>query len=333
MNDSVLPADFADWLREIGFAGPGPIHAQALRGGVSSDIWRVDLEQGPVCVKRALPVLRVQARWEAPVERNAYEARWLRFAASVAPDSVPHCLASDDARGMLLMQYLPVEQFALWKTQLSEGVVSASAAREVGALLAVLHAESARRAELAEVFSCHEIFYQIRLAPYLGAAAQRHPDCATQLEGLIELTASTRRALMHGDVSPKNILIGGSGPVLLDAECACWGDPAFDLAFCLNHLLLKRALRPDCTGLLRSAFTSLWQSYRAHAIASGPWEPWDDLEARCARLLAGLLLARVDGKSPVEYLVGSQQQTWVRELARRFLQTPANRLESLNQSW
>ena len=51
-------------------------------GGVSSDIYRVDAGGQTLCVKRALPKLKVAADWRAPVERNAYEAAWLRLAAA-----------------------------------------------------------------------------------------------------------------------------------------------------------------------------------------------------------------------------------------------------------
>ena len=108
----------------------------------------------------------------------------------------------------------------------------------------------------------------------------------------------TRLALVHGDVSPKNILVGAHGPVLLDAECAWWGDPAFDVAFCLNHLLLKCLWTPAASGRFLAAFAALATAYR-DAV---DWEPRGALEARAAALLPGLLLARVDGKSPVEYI-------------------------------
>ncbi len=108
----------------------------------------------------------------------------------------------------------------------------------------------------------------------------------------------TKHALVHGDVSPKNILNGPRGPVLLDPECAFYGDPAFDLAFCLNHLLLKCLWTPAARHGFMACFTSLKDSY----LSLVDWEPMTDIEARTARLLPGLFLARVDGKSPVEYI-------------------------------
>jgi hypothetical protein len=139
--------------------------------------------------------------------------------------------------------------------------------------------------------------------------------------------------LVHGDVSPKNILIGPQGPVLLDAECAWWGDPVFDLAFCLNHLLLKRAWRPELTSGYQSAFTALLDGYRASFQGMNPWERWETFEARCASLLPGLLLARIDGKSPVEYIQTDHQRDRVRVLARHYLLAPTRCLETINEAW
>jgi aminoglycoside phosphotransferase (APT) family kinase protein len=111
--------------------------------------------------------------------------------------------------------------------------------------------------------------------------------------------------LVHGDFSPKNLLIGPAGPVILDAECAWYGDPAFDLAFVLNHLLLKGVWRPQWRARYVTAFAALADAYLGHVR----WEPRDAVEARTAALLPGLMLARIDGKSPVEYLTTEREKT------------------------
>ena len=105
-------------------------------------------------------------------------------------------------------------------------------------------------------------------------------------------------ALVHGDVSPKNILVRDAGPVFLDAECAWWGDPAFDLAFCLNHMFLKSVWVPHA----REGFLRCYDALSSAYLAGVAWEARAELEERAATLLPGLLLGRVDGKSPVEYL-------------------------------
>ena len=110
--------------------------------------------------------------------------------------------------------------------------------------------------------------------------------------------------LVHGDFSPKNLLIGPDGPVVLDAECAWYGDPAFDLAFVLNHLLLKGAWRPQWRERYLELFAALVDAYRGHVRRGSRGRR---VEQRAATLLPALLLARVDGKSPVEYLTRRQR--------------------------
>ena len=142
-------------------------------------------------------------------------------------------------------------------------------------------------------------------------------------------TGSTRRVLVHGDFSPKNILVGGEGPVFLDAECAWYGDPAFDLAFVLNHLLLKGAWRPDRRSDYVTMFAALCAAYRARVS----WEPWTALESRTVALLPGLMLARVDGKSPVEYVTNDRDRNAIRAFARAHLQHPVASLTALAHAW
>jgi hypothetical protein len=139
----------------------------------------------------------------------------------------------------------------------------------------------------------------------------------------------TRLAMIHGDVSPKNILIGPEGPVFLDAECACIGDPAFDLAFCLNHFLLKCLWTPSAKPALLNCFDAMTSAY----LAGVDWEPPDQMEARTASLLPGLFLARVDGKSPVEYITEDAQRDKVRRVGRALLHSPPSRLADIRIAW
>ena len=210
-----------------------------LAGGVSSDIFRVETQARIFAVKRALPKLKVAADWQAPVERNAYEVAWIETAAGVVPEAVPEILGHDPGNGLFAMTYLDPATHPVWKAQLRDGIVDEGFAAEVGRRVAAIHAATAADSTVAARFATDRIFRPIRLEPYLEATARRHPGVADRLMTLSRDTLAVKKALVHGDVSPKNILAGPRGPVFLDAECAWYGDPAFDLAFCLNHLLLK----------------------------------------------------------------------------------------------
>ena len=318
-------------LRRMGLVGtqapPPPM--TPLAGGVSSDIWRVDLPAGPVCVKRALPRLKVAALWEAPVERNRYEWEWLREAGRIAPACVPPLVAHDVEAGCFAMGFLDPAAHPLWKAQLRGGLARETTARAVGERLAAIHDATAGRARVRDRFATDAIFHAIRLEPYLAATAARHPDLADRLGTVLARTADTKRALVHGDVSPKNVLIGPEGPVFLDAECAWYGDPAFDLAFCLNHLLLKCLWTPAAAPAFLRSFDALAETY----LACVAWEPRAALEERAAQLLPALFLARVDGKSPVEYITAEAGRERVRRTARPLIRTPPATLAAVREAW
>jgi aminoglycoside phosphotransferase (APT) family kinase protein len=182
---------------------------------------------------------------------------------------------------------------------------------------------------MARRFANDDLFRRIRLEPYLEATARRHPPLRLALMSLSASTISTKIALVHGDVSPKNILAGPKGPVFLDAECAWFGDPAFDLAFCLNHMLLKCLWRPLHSAEFLKAFDVLAESY----LAMATWEPKDELEARAARLLPALFLARIDGKSPVEYITEESARNRVRRVAMPLIGEPVKKLADIRRTW
>ena len=324
MQDTIV-----SFLRQAGLLSAAPPHMQRLSGGISSDIWRVDTGNTVFCVKRALPKLRVATEWAVPVERNANEAAWFAVVAEFMPEAVPKILAEDAQAGIFAMQYLGEDDYPNWKAELRAGRVSLAAAEAVGTRLARIHSVTAKRADLPARFASDAIFHAIRLEPYLLATAEKHPDLASRLRQIERTTATSKHALVHGDVSPKNILIGPRGPVFIDAECAWWGDPAFDLAFCLNHLLLKCLWVPPVTAEFIEAFHRLAQAY----LAGVDWEPPDAIERRTSALLAGLFLARVDGKSPAEYVTAETDKERVRKIAGLFLREPTDKLAAIAEIW
>jgi aminoglycoside phosphotransferase (APT) family kinase protein len=322
--------DLIEPLRRMGLleAGERP-RLTPLTGGVSSDIVLVEAEDRRFCVKRALPKLKVAALWEAPVERNAAEAAWMRAVARWLPRAVPRILGEDASAGLFAMDYLSPEDHPLWKAQLLAGRVEPEFAAAVGRDLSLIHARSAADLNVSATFANDETFEAIRIEPYLRATGRAHPALAPRFEALARTTLSTKRTLVHGDISPKNILQGPLGPVFLDAECAWFGDPAFDLAFCLNHLLLKGAREGADRARYSAAFSALAGAYLAHV----DWESADGLEARAAALLPALFLARVDGKSPVEYLTRESERATVRRAAAPLIADPPRRLMDVADAW
>ncbi len=321
--------ELAETLTERGFLDRiGEPVFERLTGGVSSDIWTISRGGRRLVVKRALAKLRVAQEWLAPVSRNAAEARYLAVAHAILPDAVPDVMLHDEAAGLFVMAYIPPDTAPVWKAQLLKSEVDPAFAGAVGRIVGQIHDATAGRPEIAEQFDNGQSFHALRVSPYLEATAQRHPDLAGRILDISRTTAETRLCLIHGDVSPKNILAGPEGPILLDAECATFGDPAFDLAFCLNHLLLKGVRVPEAAAL-EASFAALTEGYFAAAgIADRT-----GTEGRAAALLPALFLARIDGKSPVEYITDDADKELVRRVAAEFIRSPTSRLSDISGRW
>src|SRR5262245_2031201 len=190
--------EFVAALRRMGLvahSAPDPALSQ-LAGGVSSDIVRVDLPSGPICLKRALPRLKVKADWQAPVERNRWEVAWMRLASAIEPTAVPRVLGEDPESGTFAMEFLDPSRYAVWKARLLEGEADPAFASQVGARIVSIHAHTARRSDLAHAFATDHIFFPIRLEPYLLATARVHPEVGPQLQRLIDTTGGTKLALV-----------------------------------------------------------------------------------------------------------------------------------------
>jgi aminoglycoside phosphotransferase (APT) family kinase protein len=326
LSDAELTAS----LKAMGLAAAdeSPVYT-TLTGGVSSDVWRADLRRGPVCIKRVVPKLRVRDDWFVPVERWIYEVRWFQTAGAIVPRTVPEILAVDHERHFFAMSWLEPEHYKLWKSELRDGRADPGMAAGVGHAIGAIHSGTAGKAEVEAAFDTDKIFHAVRLEPYLETTARRHPDLSDRLLAVVRATATNKRALVHGDVSPKNIMAGPQGPVFLDAECAWYGDPAFDLAFCLNHMLLKCLWNPPTTAKFLACFDALYQAH----LKQVDWEPVAQFEGRVAALLPGLFLARVDGKSPAEYITAEEQKARVRRTARPLIATPPARLAAIKDAW
>lgn len=295
-----------------------------LTGGVASDIAAVSYRGRVVCAKFALEKLKVAEDWFAPVHRGRAEYAWLRAAGAVVSSAVPKLLGWSDAENGFAMEFIEGADTYLWKAALLQGAAPRGEAVAVAQVLGRIHAASTKDGFDRAPFGNAADFDKLRLDPYLRFTATRYPALAGAMIAMADALLHSEIALVHGDVSPKNILFRDGQPVILDAECATMGDPAFDVAFCLNHLLLKSFHMPAQREALRAEVLAFWQSYAALV----DWEPAAALETRVAALLPMLLLARVDGKSPVEYLT-EPVRAQLRAAAQPLIAAPAADLAGL----
>ncbi len=295
-----------------------------LSGGVSSAIYLVHADHREFVVKRALPKLKVKQEWLADTSRNGNEAAYIKYVAQFLPRNVPRLEHVSAEHGYFCMEYLE-ESWQNWKEMMLGGQCDPGIAAEAAGLLGKIHARSAQDPEARERFQTLANFEQLRIEPYLLATARRHTRLKSVLEAEACRLRSERTVLTHGDFSPKNILVSPGRLIVVDCECAWYGDAAFDVAFLLSHLLLKSLARPaigDWQELVKLA----WTSYLAARFANEKQrdDKRNDLDALVSWLLLMLLLARIDGKSPVEYLQENQQEH-VRDFAiTRLLRGPAS---------
>jgi aminoglycoside phosphotransferase (APT) family kinase protein len=312
----VTAADIVPRLLAAGLIEGDDIRVTPLTGGVSSDIVLVESAKGKIVVKAALEKLRVKDDWFADVSRNRVEQHYFEYAARVVPESVPRILGGGD--GWFAMEFLG-NDLSNWKSELLAGTIEIEHAELAGEVLGRLHAASWNDPVARDRFATLPNFHALRIEPYLLTTASRVPEAADFLRAEAVRLAKTQLALVHGDFSPKNLLVGPNRLVVLDAECGWFGDPAFDTAFLLTHLHLKALLHPQAVQLV-SPFWSAYTKACGH-----------DLETNTVRLLLGLLLARVHGKSPVEYL-SEEQRAFVTRFVLAHLPHPPS-LSALTASW
>ncbi len=312
-------------LLELGIMDPAQkVSVSSLTGGVASDIALVKVGERKYCAKFALPKLKVAVDWFAPVHRNAAEYQWLQVAARIAPESAIQLFGRSESMHGFVMEFVEGKDVFIWKTQLLNEMPQHEEAAQVGSLVGQVHAASTQSSFNRQPFYNAKDFVALRIEPYITYTATKHKDIADKLRDVANWLSSSQQVLVHGDVSPKNILFRSTGPVVLDAECATMGDASFDPAFCMNHLVLKAIHLPNSRQQYLRAAKQFWDAYAPNIM----WEDNAAVEQRVCQLLPVLMLGRVDGRSPVEYL-SDQERTTVRKIARRFVLQPTENLRDL----
>lgn len=315
-------------LHQTGCVASASPRLTPLTGGVSSEIYLVEDGERRFVLKRALEKLRVREDWFADISRNRAEQAYLRYVGEFLPAAVPRVIVNRPEHGFFTMEYLG-HGFTPWKQRLLDRDDHPLHAHHAGWTLGTIHAHSFGQLHLAGQFNRMENFRQLRLDPYLQRTAERHPDLAALLRAEINRLAATRDCLVHGDYSPKNILVSADRLVVLDCEVACFGDAVFDTAFLLNHLFLKSLHHHPGTFDLTGLVSGFWNAY---LDARGP-NADRTLTTRTLRLLPMLMLARVDGKSPAEYLTQPVKQQFIRDFARPAILQPEESLAVFTARW
>ncbi len=315
-----------EYLADAGRLPPEPVRLRELGGGVSNRVLLVESESARFVVKQSLGRLRVPDDWRADRSRIFREAAALRDAARFLPaGSVPEVLWVDEAHFIFAMAAAaPGAQN--WKAQLLAGCIDPAIAARAGSLLGLWIRASWGDAGLERRYGDQTAFDQLRIDPYYRTVAARRPQVAGRVAELMAESAARRVSLVHGDWSPKNFLIDGQALAVIDFEVVHYGDPAFDAGFCLNHFLLKCFRLPRrAAGLLELA-----RVFYTWVEAVLPSPALRFFEAATVRHLGCLMLARIDGKSPVEYITEEPLKEAVRRAATRII---LDRFDSLERCY
>jgi 5-methylthioribose kinase len=283
-------------LKSKGFELSDNVQLTSLSGGVSCDICLVQDGTESFVVKQALAKLKVKQDWFADTNRNMYEQRYLKYINDIVPAYAPKVIASFENDNLFVMEYLG-NDYSDWKQCLLKEEFDDNAAKLIGHALGLIHKNSWHDPLAAEQFDSSENFKQLRISPYFETLVDIYPEHSSAIKTLCEKILHNKHCLVHGDFSPKNILVKQGNIKIIDCEVAWYGDPSFDIAFMLHHLFIKHIhFNNDALLALSETF------FNAYKTSLGD-ELFEKISfEHLAQTTLLLMIARIDSKSPVEYL-------------------------------
>lgn len=300
MRQLASASEVADFLRGADLLDPAEeARIDPLPGGVSAVTYRVLTDRRRLVVKQPRAFLAVRDPWPASLGRARVEAAAMAYLHGLTPDSVSELVAYDPEEHVIVAACAPAD-WQEWRTVMLGGQVDVEVAAKLGRVLATWHASSRSDEQAWRSFSDLSGFVDLRIDPYFETTAQRRPEVARDLQACRDELLQVRRCLVHGDYAPKNVLVGRSGAWVVDFEVAHIGNPVFDFAFMLHHLVMKSIHLPQARPELRAAIHRFWEAYGREGSLGVT-------EADAVRHTGALLLARVFGKSPTAYLTDADK--------------------------
>jgi 5-methylthioribose kinase len=276
---------------------------EVLTGGVSNVVLAITTKNQKMVLKQALAELMVAQKWEADQRRAIVEANAIALFHKLSPDQVPNLVFLDPERFILILDRVPVGS-TVWKSDLLDGVINPDIAEVLGTTLAQWHNFGEKDKEARMQFMEDSLFEQLRIDPFYRFVAAKNEALKPVISRLINELEGDKTTIVHGDFSPKNIMVGMDDQVyILDFEVTHVGNPVFDLAFLLAHLLCKKfrtdePLEEKLLGATAERFINAYEVIRPFASS-------------LSLHTALIALARVEGKSPVNYLDPNKQNALV----------------------
>ena len=277
---------------------------EILTGGVSNVVLAITTAEKKLVLKQALAELKVAEKWEADQRRAIVEANAIALFHKLSPDQLPNLVFLDPERFVLILDRVPVGS-TVWKSDLLAGVINPDVAGVLGKTLAQWHNFGETDKEARLQFMEDSLFEQLRIDPFYRFVAAKNVQLKPEIDKLIDELEGDKTTIVHGDFSPKNIMVGMDEQVyILDFEVTHVGNPVFDLAFLLAHLLCKlfrtnEALEEKLLIASAERFVSAYVGVR-------------EISQSLPLHTALIALARVEGKSPVNYLDEGKQNQLVK---------------------
>lgn len=314
-------------LKEKKVVSQDLLSVEAMSGGVSCEVFLLTFSNEKRVLKMALEKLETKDEWFADVRRNKTEQNYIDLGSRLLPLNFPRIIYGSE-ENFFLMEYLG-DDYKTLKSDFLAGIVDSVQAERAGKILGIIHSSTYKNMEVARKFHTKKDFYDLRVDSYILTTGKRNVVVEEFFDKMAKDLMDRNECLVHGDYSPKNILVNASNMVIIDCETACYGDPAFDLAFFMNHLFLKSLFVFDLRdkfmslpGLFLDSYKNVWNSEVSLKIIK-----------RSMKLLPMLMLARVDGKSPAEYITSNSHKKFIRSFSIQKIKKPIFTVEDFIEEW
>lgn len=255
---ALLGGDGADWrVRDV---ADGNINA----------VYLVDGPLGGVCVKQALPWLRVAGEsWPLPLSRAQFESAYMQRMEPIVGALAPRWLHFDPVLHAIVMERL--EPHVILRKGLIQGRVFTDAARAVADYVAAAGFHTSdlanpfeRKCEDLALFPRNVALQRITLdlvftEPYMQAERNHWTQpfldgWAAALRNDLALKAAVARhrigylthtqALIHGDLHTGSVMVTEHDTRVIDGEFALLGPIGFDLGAFIANLLMAWFAKP-----------------------------------------------------------------------------------------
>ena len=263
--------------------------------------------------------------WFADTKRLRYEYLWLKHCKKIIPNSIPNIYQFSAKQDFLILEYLSEKNYTTLKLKLLKKDIDINVINKISKNLSKIHKESTGQFVKKKFINNSKNFYDLRLDAYFNEVGRVYPHLKKIIKNIIKNYKKYSSTLVHGDFSPKNILIFNKNIKYIDAETCNFGDPAFDVVYFGNHLLLKSIHIPDKKNKFIQSYENFFNTY----LKSIKLSQRKNFIDRCIAMVPIMLLARIDGKSPVEYITKKNIKNKIRLLSFNLINDPPESLEYL----